>query len=69
MRSKVNFADVVVAQHGGVSRVGGVVGSAVVDGAAGGEGQACLQPVLSDELPGAVLEPLAARDKSGWQGQ
>lgn len=42
MRPKVDFADVVVAQHRGVSCVGGVVGSTVVDGAAGGEGQTCL---------------------------
>lgn len=46
--SKVNLADVVVAQHSGVSRVGGVVSSTVVDGAAGGKGQAGLEPVLFD---------------------
>lgn len=42
MRSKVNFADVVVAQHSRVSGVWGVVGCAVVDGAACGESQARL---------------------------
>lgn len=59
VRPKVDLADVVVAQHRGVSGVGGVVSSTVVDGAAGGEGQARLQPVLLDEPPGAVLQPLA----------
>lgn len=60
VRPKVNLADVVVAQHSGVSCVGGVVSSTVVDGAAGGESQACLQPVFFDEPPGAVLQPLTA---------
>lgn len=70
MRSKVNFADVVVAQHRGVSRVGGVVGSAVVDGAASGEGQAGLQPVFFDEPPGAVLQLLTATNRqSSTEGQ
>lgn len=58
MRSKVNLADVVVAQYGRVSSVGGIVSGAVVDGAAGGEGQTCLQPVFFDEPPGAVLQLL-----------
>lgn len=60
VRPKVNLADVVVAQHSGVSCIGGVVSSTVVDGAAGGESQACLQPVFFDEPPGAVLQPLTA---------
>ena len=60
-RAEVDLADVVVAQHGGVPGVGGVVGGAVVDGAAGGEGQAGLQPVLLDQPAGAVLQTLAAR--------
>lgn len=63
MRPKVNLADVVVAQHSGVSCIGGVVSSTVVDGAAGGESQACLQPVFFDEPPGAVLQPLTARSR------
>lgn len=63
MRPKVDLADVVVAQHRGVSGVGGVVSSTVVDGAAGGEGQARLQPVLLDEPPGAVLQPLAGSQR------
>lgn len=68
MSSKVNLADVVVAQHRGVSRVGGVVGSAVVDGAAGGKGQAGLEPVLFDEPPGAVLQLLTAESTTeNWQ--
>lgn len=65
MRSKVNFADVVVAERGGVSCVGGVVRRTVVDGAAGGEGQACAQPVLFDESPGAVLKLLTDRSTKG----
>lgn len=63
MRPEIDFADVVVAQHGGVSGVGGVVSGAVVDGAAGGEGQAGPQPVLLDEPAGAVLQPLAVRSR------
>lgn len=63
MRPKVNLADVVVAQHRGISGVGGIVSSTVVDGAASGEGQSRLQPVLLDESPGAVLQPLAASHK------
>lgn len=62
VRSKVNLADVVVAKHRGVSCVWGVVGGAVVDGAASGEGQARLQSVLFDQPPGAVLQLLTARD-------
>lgn len=57
--AKVDLADVVVLQDGGVSGVGSVVGSTVVQGAAGGEGQAGVQPVLLDQLTGAVLQPLA----------
>lgn len=55
MRSKVNFADIIIAQHGRVSCVWGIVGSTVVDGAASGEGQTCLQPIFFDKPPGAVL--------------
>lgn len=61
--SKVNLADVVVAQHRGVSCVWRVVGSTVVDGAAGGKGQAGLEPVLLDEPPGAVLQLLTAEKR------
>lgn len=68
MRPKVNFADVVVAQHSGVSGVGGVVGSTVVDGAAGWEGQAGFQSVFFDELPGAVLQPLTGRSRKQHKG-
>lgn len=68
MSSKVNLADVIVAQHGGVSGIGGVVGRAVVDGAAGGKGQAGLQPVLLDEPPGAVLQLLTAGGRQQQAG-
>lgn len=61
MRAEVDLADVVVLQHGGVSGVGSVVSGAVVEGAAGGEGQAGVQSVLLDQLPGAFLQPLAGR--------
>lgn len=60
--SEVNLADVVVAQHSGVSCVWRVVGSTVVDGAASGKGQAGLEPILFDELPGAVLQLLTAEN-------
>lgn len=63
MCAKVDLADVVVAQHGRVSGVGGVVGSAVVDGAAGRKSQAGTQPVLLDEPPGAILQLLAATNR------
>ena len=59
MRAEVDLAHVVVLQHGGVSGVGRVVGGAVVQGAAGGEGQAGVQAALVDQLPGAVLQALA----------
>lgn len=55
MCAEVDLADVVVLQHGGVSGVGSVVGSAVIQRAAGGEGQAGVQPVLLYQLPRTVL--------------
>lgn len=55
MRAEVDLADVIVLQHGGVSSVGSVVGSAVIQRAAGGESQAGIQPVLLYQLPGTVL--------------
>lgn len=60
--SEVDLADVVVAQHSGVSCVWRVVGSTVVDGAASGKGQAGLEPILFDEPPGAVLQLLTAEN-------
>lgn len=69
MCSKVDFADIVVAQHSGVSCVRGVVGGTVVDGAAGGESQACLKPVFFDELPGAVFQLLTASKREQHRGQ
>lgn len=61
MRAEVDLADVVVLQHSGVAGVGGVVSGAVVEGAAGGEGQAGVESVLLDQLPGAFLQPLAVQ--------
>lgn len=62
VRAKVNLADVVVLQHRGVSSVGSVVSGAVVEGAAGGEGQAGVESVLLDQLAGAFLQPLTVRE-------
>ena len=67
MSAEVNLADVVVLQHGGVSGVGGVVGRAVVERAACGEGKTRVQPVLLNELPRTAFQPLAERD-DGWRG-
>lgn len=63
VRAEVDLADVVVLQDGGVSGVGSVVGSTMVQGAAGGEGQAGVQPVLLDQLTRTVLQPLAGEIK------
>ena len=49
MRAKVELHDVVVLQHSGVAGVGRVVGGALVEGDAGGEGEARLQPVGLDQ--------------------
>lgn len=61
VRAEVDLADVVVLQDGGVSGVGSVVGSTMVQGAAGGEGQAGVQLVLLYRLTRTVLQPLAGR--------
>ncbi len=58
VRAEVDLADVVVLQDGGVSGVGSVVGSTMVQGAAGGEGQAGVQPVLLYQLTRTVLQSL-----------
>lgn len=63
MRPEVDFADVVVAQHSGISSVGCVVSCAVVDRAAGGKGQTRTQSVLLDELSGTVFQPLTGSNK------
>lgn len=63
VRAEVNLADVVVLQDGGVSGVGSVVGSTMVQGAASGEGQAGAQPILLYQLARAVLQPLAGQRK------
>lgn len=64
MRAEIDLADVVVLQDGGVSGVGSVVGSTMVQGAAGGEGQAGVQLVLLYRFTRTVLQPLAVgRDK------
>lgn len=60
---EVDLADVIILQDGGVSGVGSVVGGAVVEGAAGGEGQASIQTVLLYQLTGAVLQPLTEGKK------
>ena len=59
MCAEVDLADVVVLQDSGVSGVGSVVGSTMVQGAAGGEGQAGIQSVLLDQLTRTVLQPFA----------
>lgn len=69
MRAEVNLADVVVLQDSGVSGVGSVVGSTVVQGAAGGEGQAGVQPVLLYQLTRAVLQPLADERRGMGDGE
>lgn len=56
---KINLADVVVLQDCGVPSIRSVVGSTVVEGAASGEGQASVQPVLLDQLTGAAFQSLA----------
>lgn len=58
MCAEVDFADVIKAQYSGVACVWGVVSSTVVNGAAGGECQARMQPIFLDESPGAVLQLL-----------
>lgn len=63
MCAKVYLADVVVLQDGGVSGIGSVVSSTVVQGASGGESQAGVQPVLLYQLTRTVLQPLAAEGK------
>lgn len=65
VRAEVNLADVVVLQDSGVSGVGSVVGSTMVQGAAGGEGQAGIQPVLLYQLTRTVLQPLTRGEKDG----
>lgn len=62
MRAEVNLADVVVLQHSRISGVGSVVSGAVVEGAAGGEGQAGVESVLLDQLTGTILQPLTEQD-------
>lgn len=56
--SKIDLADVVVLQDGGVPSVRSVVGSAVVQGAASREGQAGVQPVLLYQLTRTVFQSL-----------
>lgn len=67
--AEVDLADVVVLQDGGVPGVGSVVGSTMVEGAAGGEGQAGVQPVLLYQLPGAILQTLAEAAEEGESGK
>lgn len=58
VRAEVDLADVVVLQDCGVSGVGSVVGSTMVQGAAGREGQAGVQLVLLYQFTRAVLQSL-----------
>lgn len=69
VRAEVNLADVVVLQHRGVSSVGSVVSGAVVEGAAGGEGQAGVESVLLDQLTGAFLQSLTGRERGKKGGR
>ncbi len=48
MDTVVDLADVVILQDSGVTGVGRVVCSAMVDAAARGEGQAGFEPLLAD---------------------
>lgn len=63
VRAEVDLADVIILQHSGVSGIGSVVGGAVVEGTAGGEGQAGIQSILLYQLTGAVLQPLTGGEK------
>lgn len=69
MRAEVDLADVVVLQDGGVSGVGSVVGSTMVQGAAGGESQAGVQLVLLYQLARTVLQSLAGGRRGGRDGR
>lgn len=64
---KINLADVVVLQDCGVPSIRSVVGSTVVEGAASGEGQASVEPVLLYQLTGAAFQPLAWETKDTEQ--
>lgn len=65
VRAKVDLADVVVLQDGGVSGIRSVVGSTMVQGAAGGEGQAGVQPVLFYQFTGTILQTLTSSGGGG----
>lgn len=62
--AEVNLAHVVVLEDCGVSSVRCVVSSTVIQRAAGGKRQPCVQTVLFDQLPTAVLQPLAEPEKT-----
>ncbi len=59
MHAVVNLAHVIIGKNGGVAGVRRVVGSTVVEGAARGEGQPCLEAILLDELAVCVLDHVA----------
>lgn len=61
MCAKINLADVVVLQDGGVSGVGSVMGSTMVQGTAGREGEPSVEPVFLNQLPGTIFQTLAGQ--------
>lgn len=56
--AEVDLADIIVLQDSGISGIGSVVGSTMVQGAASREGQAGVQPVLLYQLTRTVLQSL-----------
>ena len=62
VRAKVNFADIVVLKHRGVACVWGVVSGTVVQRAARGEGQPCIQTILLYQHPRTALQTLTEEE-------
>lgn len=56
--AKVDLAHVIILQYGGVSSVGCVMSSTVIERAAGGKSQTCFQSILLNQPPTALLQPL-----------
>lgn len=61
--AKVDLAHVVILQHGGVSSVGCVMSSAVIERAAGGKSQTCFQSILLNQPPAALLQLLTESER------
>lgn len=61
--AKVDLAHVVILQHGGVSSVGCVMSSAVIERAASGKSQTCFQSILLNQPPAALLQPLTESER------